>query len=265
MNTLAVGADKTPVLESVDFSSDFLLIDDGPLIDALEIPKRRKVTRFDVKKHHLNPLHEMDYRRAREFVAVLDAVFPEGENTLTKKNANFALLGCLLNKPKELSHILGKGMPLPLKVKPEAFMEAQQKIDTILFSPVLSTVLCKATNFSLKGIVLARLDRAVLGDFDAFVLGSLLISQFQGQVIVPDGGFYLREHHVALIRQERLIAGVNTLSDVSEKLRQALLTMPEKAVSGTTYEDAMVLASYLEEQPPGTEGHSAFIKRAMQG
>jgi hypothetical protein len=48
--------------------------------------------------------------------------------------------------------------------------------------------------------VLARLDPAVLGDFDAFVLASLLISQFKEQVIVPDFGFYGREHHIALIR-----------------------------------------------------------------
>jgi hypothetical protein len=44
--------------------------------------------------------------------------------------------------------------------------------------------------------VFARLNRAELGDFDAFVFGTLLISQFKGQVIVPDFGFYGRESHV---------------------------------------------------------------------
>ena len=94
MNVLIVGANKTPILDHVD-SSHFLLIDDGPLIDALVIPPRRKVVHFDVKKHHINPLHEMDYRRGREFISILDAIFPEGENTLTKKNANFVLLNAL--------------------------------------------------------------------------------------------------------------------------------------------------------------------------
>jgi hypothetical protein len=74
-NTLIIGADKTAILDSVG-SSNFLFIDDGPLIDELAIPSRRKVTRFDVKTHHFNPLHEMDYKRAREFVAVIDAIFP---------------------------------------------------------------------------------------------------------------------------------------------------------------------------------------------
>jgi hypothetical protein len=55
MNALIVGADKTPIFKYVG-SSPFLFIDDGPLIDALEIPSRRKVVRFDVAEHHLIPL-----------------------------------------------------------------------------------------------------------------------------------------------------------------------------------------------------------------
>src|SRR5437016_486830 len=100
MNTLIVGADQTPILESI--KGNFLFIDDGPLIDQLDIPQRKKVVHFDVSKHHLNPLHEMDYRKAREFMAIIDAIFPEGENTLTKKNANFVLLTSLLDKPTYL-------------------------------------------------------------------------------------------------------------------------------------------------------------------
>jgi hypothetical protein len=44
MNQLVVGADKSPFLD-VEFSKSVLLIDDGPLIDALKIPPRRKVVR----------------------------------------------------------------------------------------------------------------------------------------------------------------------------------------------------------------------------
>ena len=257
MNALIIGANKTPILQYAD-TANFLLIDDGPIIDALVLPKRRKVIYFDVKKHHLNPLHEMDYRRAREFVSVMDAVFPEGESTLTKKNSNFVLLEALLDKPTYLDKLL-----YPDK-KDAAMQDAYQKIETILLSPVLRSVLCKPTNISLQGIVIARLDRAVLGDFDAFVLASLLISQFNGQVIVPDAGFYLREHHISLIRQDRLVAGVNTLSEVSEKLRQNLLTIPDKLGSEATFEDAEVLAHY-SGFGPRTVGHYDSIDDAMRG
>lgn len=262
MNTLIIGADKAAILEQMDFSSSFLLIDDGPLIDALSIPPRKKVTHFDVHEHHLNPLHKMDYRRAREFVAVLDAVFPEGADTLTKKNSNFVLLTALLDKPAHLDKLI----PLPGSKDP-AGQDAYQKIQTLLLSPVLRRVLCKPIgkphNISLKGIVLARLDRAALGDFDCFVLASLLISQFRGQVIIPDFGFYGREHHVALIRQNRLIAGVTTLSEVSPKLQQALLTVAQKIGTRATYEDAEVLAKYAG-LVPRTEGFGSFIKTAME-
>jgi hypothetical protein len=130
-------------------------------------------------------------------------------------------------------------------------------------SLVLSAVLCKATNFSLNGIVLARLDRAELGDFDAFVLGSLMSSLFPGQVVIPDFGFYGRPHQVALIRQDRLIAGITTLAEVPVTLQQHLLTIPTKTASGATYEDAARLAQY-EGIVPRTMKHGDFIDEAME-
>jgi hypothetical protein len=82
----------------------------------------------------------MEYKRARDFAAVIDAVFPEGQNTLTAKNSRHALLLCLMNKPKSLTKIIGKGLPLPLKTTVDALVEAQQKIDTLLLSPVPSAL-----------------------------------------------------------------------------------------------------------------------------
>jgi hypothetical protein len=43
--------------------------------------------------------------------------------------------------------------------------------------------------------IFARLNRAKLGDFDDLVLGLFLMAQYQGQLVVPDGGFYLRDSH----------------------------------------------------------------------
>ena len=198
-------------------------------------------------------MKNITYRTARDFITVLDAIFPEGDSTLTKKNANFILLQALLANPKSLEKLV-------TRTKDPAVIEAHQKIQTLLMSPVLRSVLCRPTNFSFDAILLARVDRAALGDFDAFVIANLLIGQFQGQVVVPDFGFYGRDLHTSLIRQERLTAGVNFLAELPEKLQQAALTVKDKTAYRTTLEDAERLIvyfpkiskpSHLTEQEPG--------------
>jgi hypothetical protein len=59
----------------------------------------------------------------------------------------------------------------------------------LLVSPILKRVLCNPTNFSFnpRSAILARLNRAELGDFDALVLGLFLMAHFKGQVVVPKG------------------------------------------------------------------------------
>jgi hypothetical protein len=253
MNALIVGTNKATVL---DFLPDtFLLIDDGELIDRIKLPTRRAVTVFDVSKHSFNPVRGIDYRRARDFVAVLDAVFPEGEGTLTRKNSNFILLSALLEKPKGIDTLLS---PKPTD---SAHTDAYQKIQTILLSPVLSSVLTKPTNLSFRGTILARLNRAELGDCDCFVLASLLIAQYQGQVIIPDFGFYANASHTQLLRQNRLVAGVNTLSEVPTQ-REQLLLVDTKIASHCTAEDANTLAIYKGLRP-GTNGYNQFIENCI--
>ena len=66
----------------------FLLIDDKVRRIKPRHP-HEAVRVFDHKKHSFNPLKNLDYRRARDFLAVINAAFPEGENTLTRKNATF--------------------------------------------------------------------------------------------------------------------------------------------------------------------------------
>jgi hypothetical protein len=46
-------------------------------------------------------------------------------------------------------------------------------------------------------------------------IGLLLIAQFKGQLVIPSFGFYGRDAHVNLIEEDRLIAGVNTLGELS--------------------------------------------------
>jgi hypothetical protein len=130
-------------------------------------------------------------------------------------------------------------------------------------SPILRRVLCNPTNFSFnpRSTILARIDRAELGDFDALVLGLLLMAHFKGQLVVPDFGFYGRECHVGAIREARLVAGVNFLGELSPKLRQNVLLMQDKVASGTTIEDAETLARYAG-LVDGTTGFTDFVAEA---
>jgi len=254
MDALIVGSNKQPIL---DYLPDtFLLIDDGALIDAVIIPPRRAVTIFDPKIHSFNPLKGMSYRRARDFITILNAVFPEGESTLTRKNANFVLLEALLNSPKSLDSLV------PAK-SDGAYVDARQQIQTLLFSPILKNVLTRPTNISFKGIVLAKLDRAALGEFDCFVLANLLISQYKGMVVLPDFGFYACPPHNDLLRQRRLIAGINSFDEVP-RFKQNLLLIDTKIPSHCTPEDAKLLAQYTGLMP-SSNAYNAFIESCIGG
>ena len=125
-------------------------------------------------------------------------------------------------------------------------------------------MLCNPTNFSFKpnSVILARVNRKELGDFDSLIIGLLLMAHFEGQVIVPDFGFYGRECHTRLIREERLIAGVSVLGELSPKLRQNVLLIKDKVASGTTVEDAETLAEY-ERLASGTNGFNDYVAAAI--
>ena len=177
-------------------------------------------------------------------------VSPQGENTLTVRNGKRALLRALL-KAKRLDKVEGDE-------------EVTAMMGDILVSPVLKQVFCGKPNFGFKenSLIVAKLDRAELGDFDALVLGLVIMSHFKGQIIVPDFGFYGREAHISLIREHRLVAGLNTLSELSPKLRQAVLLMKEKVAAGTTVEDAEALATY-SGKGRGTNAYNDFVQDAL--
>jgi hypothetical protein len=239
VNRLYVGFTKTIELPE----RGFLFIDDK----VPEIPRARV---FDPHKHCFNPLKDITYKKARELADVLYTISPQGENTLTVRNGKRALLKALL-EAKQLDEVQGDE-------------EVSGMLDDLLVSPVLKRVLCNPTNFSFNpnSIILAKLDRAELGDFDALVLGLLLMAHFKGQLVVPDFGFYGREAHGALVRESRLVAGVNFLSELSPKLRHSVLLIKDKVAAGTTADDAEALAQYARLLP-GTNGFNEFVGRAM--
>jgi hypothetical protein len=249
MNKLLVGAaDFTDTLLD-STKQPFLLIDDGPIADAF-VERFPRAKLFDPAQHSFNPLRDIDYKRARDFAQTVYTASPEGKDTLTVRNGKRALARLLLTTER-----LDR-----MQSDDEKDGDALAAVEDLLFSPVLRQVLCRPTNFSFKGSVIARIDRAELGDQDALVLALLLIGQHKGQIVVPDFGFYGRPLHMSLIRQNRLTAGLNTFAEIDDKkLRQALELIPEKQGAQCTYDDAVVLAQYAG-LIPGQVNHTEFVQ-----
>jgi hypothetical protein len=151
------------------------------------------------------------------------------------------------------------------KSKDPSYLSAQRMVRRILKSPVLSSVLCGKTNFTFNknSVNMARLNRAEAGDFDCLALGLFLLATFKGQFVVPDGGFYLRDAHINLIRKNQLIMGVYFLGELPPKLRQAVLLIEDKTAKGAIAEDAETLADYTSRFPRGTIEWKDAVKDAM--
>ena len=74
----------------------------------------------------------------------------------------------------------------------------------------------------------------------------------------PDGGDGGNGGSVYL----RAASGINTLAELSPKLRQTVLLIKDKASNGTTFEDAETLARY-SRLAPGTNGFNDFVAEAL--
>lgn len=86
-------------------------------------------------------------------------------------------------------------------------------------------------------------------------LAHALIGQFKGTIVIPDFGFYGRPYLSYLIREERLIAGLNTLS---ESTLSDHLLLGEHEGHNCTYEDAQKLATYAGHIPH-TNGYNNAV------
>jgi hypothetical protein len=240
----------------IGFNKHIELPKGGLLFIDDEVPDIPRARIFDPAKHSFNPLRDIDYKKARETADILYTVSPQGENTLTVRNGKRSLLAMLLDGKERLDK-LGEGSGA-------GAVEASETVNDVLVSPVLRRVLCNPTNFSFnpRSVILARVNRAELGDFDALVLGLLLMAHFKGQVVVPDFGFYGRDAHVSLVRENRLIAGVNFLNELPPALRRAVLLIDDKLVAHTTADDAETLASY-RGLVRGTNAFNDFVQGAV--
>ncbi len=220
-----------------------------------DVPDISRARIFDPTKHSFNPLKDIDYRKARALADLIYTIYPQGENTLKVREGRWSLLPALL-AAKRLDDVDGNE-------------EVQGVLGDLLQSPVLKRVLCSNANqfsFNPNSLILARINRAELGDFDALVLGLFLIEQFKGQVVVPDFGFYGRETHVSLIRETRLVAGVNFLGELAPRLRNATLLIKDREASGALFDDAVVLVQLAGLRPDPSHDdnpYNRFIDQAM--
>lgn len=268
MNFLSVGRDKSVLIDDIVACKParFLIIDDGPLIDELlrrfTFPKNWRVTEFDHHKHTFNPLKGISYQTARNFVETIDALFPAGSATLTKETGLSLILRSLLRKPQSLDQLI---LP-PDRNSTPGHVWAYDKISDILLSPVMERVLNHGNTLSFSGTILARLNRAELGDADCLALAHFLISRYKYTVVIPDFGFYGRKSHISLIRQNRLIAGVSFLDE--SPLKNDLLLIDKKSASRCIYSDAKTLAEYrgLFPDPSRVDNdYNNFILDSVRG
>jgi hypothetical protein len=222
-----------------------------------KVPDIRLAETFEPQRDCFNPLRDMDYKKACMLVGVFEALFPAGQNTLTKEGVPDILLEELMQEPKKLSDMF------PNKSKDPSYVSAQRMVSRIVRSPLLKRALCSRSNFSFKSdIVLAHIDPKAITDFDARALGLFLMAHFEGQIVVPDFNKYAADLHIRLLDEERLIAGVNTLDELPPKLRQRMLLVKDKVLSGTTYDDAVVLAKYAG-LITGTNEFNDFVRSAI--
>lgn len=287
--TLILGTEKTETILNT-LPESCLLIDDGPVIKGLPRITRKELsklpkhpyTRLDFRKDALNPLDGIEHTdagmlKAEYFLELLNAAFPAGATTLTKQDANDILLHALVeNKSRTLSRLIPKPNP-----KDRGAVDAYRTIQTALLYPVLKRVLDRETTVTLDGKVIVHLDRARMGDRVCFILGNVFISAYPGHVVVPDFPFYAIPSHIQLIRQGRLTAGVDFLSDLDHrlKLRNALLASEQTRPFSygrvqtythhgcrTSYPDAVTLAQYAGLRPEfdhADSAYNAFIEECM--
>lgn len=222
----------------------FLYIDD-------ELPKKTLAKVFDPLTHSLDPIGRISEAEAKHLAKMIYLAYPQGENTLTVRTGQINLAKLLhVNDRLDL-----------IDTKDE---EARLIIDDLLFLPLLKRVLCPTDNSTFRQkpmqTVVARLNRAEIGDFAAFIIGQILISQWKGQVIIPDFGFYGRETHISLVRENRLIAGVNFLGELPLRLRNAVLLIGDKHAHHALYDDAELLAKFKGLRPDPTRDDNDFNK-----
>ncbi len=142
-----------------------------------EVPDLPRARVFDPTIHSFNPLQQLTYRGANELVEIFDALFSRGDSTLTKDTGLDFIAEALDQAPASLDTLI----PVPDRKSSTGHVWAYGKVRRLMRSPVLSRMLCTPTNFSFnpRSTILARVNRAELGDFDALAIGLFLMAHYK--------------------------------------------------------------------------------------
>ena len=217
-------------------------------------------------------------RLTDDICAVYDAIYPAADGTITRVMSGLLLRNCirvLLDTPGAtilgVTKMLGDGQYRkrciancrnPIVKQSWDVIEGwdgkqyaayaaflQTKMDELLLSTTMQNIFGQAqTTFWLdRGkIVIANLNRAKIGDRNAFMLGSFLLARAKVPVYINDLGFFKSDHLAGLFSQGGYTAAVRFLNDLTPSLRQAVLDpTTEKFVFQTNRPDAEELAFYV--------------------
>jgi len=210
---------------------------------------------FKPEEDTFNILRNITDKKAKELTRIIYTYLEGGTTTLTVRNGKIELPYALksINKLDKLS--------------------GTEELDMIrrglLFSSTIRHILCspkQSVSFNPRAKLIARLNRSELGDDDALLIGQLLISEYKGLVVIPHLEFYGKDFHTYLIREDRLIAGIDTFANVTPKLRSALMTM-DITPNHCLYRDAVLIAelSRLRPDPLRADNeYTTFIDQAMR-
>jgi hypothetical protein len=228
-----------------------------------DVPRIPRARYFDYRKHSIDLLSNLTYPKICDIVDAFDALFVVTGGTLTESTG-------LEYMAERLDHIPDAGkmvdlIPEPDKKDPPGYHWAYGKVQRLMRSPVLRQVLTGKPNFTLDPDrpTFVRLNRAEIGEWDALALGLFFIAQAKNTVVIPDFGFYGRDTHTQLIREQRLTAGVHFLDQLPVKLKRTVLMIPEKVLCGALYEDAALIARH-KGMIPDTIEYIDFVATAMR-
>lgn len=280
MNNKAIFGDYTPPLFQHFAQRDFpqLVVVDpvGNIADAIAdiVPKELTEQTYYFTPDTLASFNVFEdvkdkYKLVQGLCAFFDAMFPAGDNTLTRRNGNYVLanaLTILLDTPNvsfirvldfitdttfradcikrcrnHIAVLNWEGIEeWDKQLRQNAFAEVQTKLGTLLLSPVVYEVLQEKCShfFEHNSILIFNLSRARLGDTVSKLLGTLFITQAKRPVYINGFDFYASDYIASLFSQGGYTVALNHLSTLPPNVAQTVLGFDEKYVFRTTPEDA---------------------------
>lgn len=280
-NTLVIGSsDKTELLLHLiqnDFPRGVTVIDpDGRLAKAVAdiVPVSLTERTFYFSSDTVGSFNVFEnvqdkHKLVQDLCAFFDAMFPAGQDTLTKANSTFVLanaLTILLDAPNvSFIHVLDFMSDVKFRAdclgrctnpvavrnweaiegwdkqqRSNGFAQVQSKLGTLLLSPVVRQVVQEKCShfFEHNTVLIFNLSRATFGDTVSRLLGTLFITQATTPTYINGFGFFSSSYLATLFSRGGYTVALQFLDELEPTLQQAVLAFDDKFVFRTTPEDA---------------------------